>query len=158
MKSVSINNSNIPASQEDMMGTILCATRGGEASHRTQEKVIALAKERGDDLLFLYVVDLHFLDKTAAPIVVDVENDIAEMGEFILLMAKERAAKENVESRILIREGEVIEELEKAALEEEASLIVLGRPIGEGSVFKLAELEQLAERIEADTGIKVRIM
>lgn len=140
------------------MGTILCATRGGEASNRTQDKVIALAKESGDELLFLFVVDLHFLDKTAAPIVVDVENDIAEMGEFILLMAKERAAKEGVESRILIREGEVIEELEKAAIEEEVSLIVLGSPIGEGSVFKLAELEQLAERIEADTGIKVRIM
>ncbi len=140
------------------MGRILCATRGGEASHRTQEKVIALAKERGDELLFLFVVDLHFLDKTAAPIVVDVENDIAEMGEFILLMAKERAAKENVESRILIREGEVLEELAKAALEEEVSLIVLGRPLEEGSVFKLAELEQLAERIEADTGIKVRIL
>lgn len=140
------------------MGTILCATRGGEASHRTQDKVITLAKERGDELLFLFVVDLHFLDKTAAPIVVDVENDIAEMGEFILLMAKERAAKENVESRILIREGEVFDELEKVAIEEEVSMIVLGRPQEEGSVFKLAELEQLAEKIEADTGIKVQIL
>lgn len=140
------------------MGTILCATRGGEASNRTQEKVIALAKERGDDLLFLFVVDLHFLDKTAAPIVVDVKNDIAEMGEFLLLMAKERAANENVEARILIREGELIEELMQAALDEGVSLIVLGRPIGEGSVFKLAELEQLAERMETDTGINVQIL
>ena len=140
------------------MGKILCATRGGEASNRTQDKVVALAKERGDELLFLYVVDLHFLDKTAAPIVVDVKTDIAEMGEFLLLMAKERAAKEGVEARTLCREGEFIDELKKAALEEEVSLLVLGSPISEGSVFKLVELERLAEKIEADTGIKVQIL
>lgn len=140
------------------MGKILCATRGGEASYQTQDKVIALAKERGDELLFLFVVDTHFLDKTAAPIVVDVGNDIAGMGEFLLLMAKERAAKENVEATTTIREGEVFEELQKAALEEEVSMVVLGRPMGEESVFKLDELERLAQQIEADTGIKVQIL
>ncbi len=140
------------------MGKILCATRGGEASYRTQDKVIALAKERGDELLFVFVVDTHFLDKTAAPIVVDVGNDIAGMGEFLLLMAKERASKEDIEARILIREGEVFEELEKAALDEEVSLIVLGKPAGEESLFKLAELQERAERIEADTGIQVQIL
>jgi len=143
---------------EGMMGKILCATRGGEASYHTQDKVIALAKERGDELLFLFVVDTHFLDKTAAPIVVDVGNDIAGMGEFLLLMAKERAAMENVEAATTIREGEVLEELQKAALEEEVSLVVLGRPMGEESVFKLDELERLAQQIEADTGIKVQIL
>ena len=58
------------------MGKILCATRGGEASYRAQDAAIALAKERGDTLLFLYVVDLHFLDKTSGAAVVDVEKDI----------------------------------------------------------------------------------
>jgi nucleotide-binding universal stress UspA family protein len=140
------------------MGKILCATRGGEASYRTQDKVIALAKERGDELLFVYVVDTHFLDKTAAPIVVDVENDIAEMGDFLLLMAKERAAKENVEAATLVREGEVFEELEKTAVEEEVTMIVLGKPTGEGSVFRLTELQQCAENIEADSGIQVHIL
>ena len=140
------------------MGIILCATRGGEASYHTQDKVIALAKEGGDELLFLFVVDLHFLDKTAAPIVVDVKNNITDMGEFLLLMAKERAAKQGVEARTLCREGEVIEELEKAALEEAVSLIALGSPVGEESIFELEQLERLAERIQADTGIEVRIL
>ena len=31
------------------MGIIICATRGGEASERTQEAAIQLAKERGDE-------------------------------------------------------------------------------------------------------------
>ena len=78
------------------MGLILCATRGGEASLRTQNAAIALAKERGDELAFLYIVDLEFLNKTAAPIMVDVENELAELGNFLLLVAKERANEQGV--------------------------------------------------------------
>ena len=43
------------------MKKILCATRGGEASLRTQDAVIAMAQETGATILFLYVVDVEFL-------------------------------------------------------------------------------------------------
>jgi len=140
------------------MGKILCATRGGEASYRTQDAAIALAKERGDTLLFLYVVDLRFLDKTAAPIVVDVGNEVAKMGEFLLLMAKERAAEQGVEAETICREGEFREKLKDAAREEEASLVVLGRPADEESVFQLAGLEAFAAEIESETGVETRLV
>lgn len=140
------------------MGKILCATRGGEASYRTQDKAIALARERGDTLLFLYVVDLRFLDKTAAPIVVDVENEVAKMGRFLLLMAKERTAEQGVEAETICREGEFREELKNAAREEEASLVVLGRPADEESVFQLAGLEAFAAEIESETGVETRLV
>ena len=42
------------------MGPIVCATRGGEASRRTQEMAIALARERGAPLIFFFVVDTNF--------------------------------------------------------------------------------------------------
>jgi nucleotide-binding universal stress UspA family protein len=140
------------------MGKILCATRGGEASYRTQDKAIALAKKRGHTLLFLYVVDLHFLDKTAAPIVVDVGNEVTKMGEFLMLMAKERAAEQGVVAETISRKGEVREEIKEIARKEGVSLVVLGRPAGEGSVFKLAGLEAFAAEIEAETGVETRII
>lgn len=140
------------------MGRILCATRGGEASRRTQDKAIALAREQGDELIFLYVVDIHFLDKTAAPIVVDVENEVAKMGEFLLLMAQERAAQQGVTATAIVRKGEVRDELKKAALEENVSLVVLGRPAGDDSVFQLTSLQNYAAEIEAETGIEARII
>lgn len=140
------------------MGKILCATRGGEASYRTQDAAIALAKERGDTLLFLYVVDLHFLDKTGGSIVVDVGNEVAKMGRFLLLMAKERAAEQGVEADTICRKGNVPEELKNAAREEGASLIVLGRPADEESVFQLADLEAFAAEIESETGVETRII
>jgi nucleotide-binding universal stress UspA family protein len=140
------------------MGKILCATRGGEASYRTQDAAIALAKEQGDTLVFLYVVDLHFLDKTSAPLVVDVEGELAKMGTFLLLMAKERATEQGVAAETIWREGRVREVLKQVARETGASLVVLGRPAGAESAFKLAGLEAFAAEIEAEVGVETRIV
>jgi nucleotide-binding universal stress UspA family protein len=140
------------------VGKILCATRGGEASYRTQDAAIALAEERGDTLLFLYVVDLHFLDKTAGSGVVDVEQEMTKMGQFLLLMAKERAAAQGVEAETTSRKGAFREELKNAACEEEAALVMLGRPADAESVFKLADLEAFAAEIEDETGVEARII
>ena len=139
------------------MGKILCATRGGEASYRTQDAAIELAKERGDTLLFLYVVDLHFLDKIAGAGVVDTEQELTKMGRFLLLIAKERATRRDVEAETAIREGRLREELKNAAREEQASLVVLGRP-AEESVFELADLQAFAAEIESETGVETCIV
>ena len=135
------------------MGAILCPTRGGPESYRNQDKAIALAKERGETLLFLHVFDLHFLDKTAAPIVVDVGDEVQEMGEFMLLMAKERAEEQGVKTRTLSRKGKVLEEIKKVAQEEDVSLILLGRPVGDQSAFELVEVKEFEAEIERETGI-----
>jgi nucleotide-binding universal stress UspA family protein len=139
------------------MGVILCSTRGGPESHRTQDGAIALAKERGDTLIFLYVVDLHFLDKTAAPIVVDIGDEIIQMSEFILLMAKERAKEQGVEAITISRMGEVREAIKNVAVEMDVSLVLLGRPGGEESAFRIADLEEYAAEIERETGIETLI-
>jgi len=140
------------------MGKILCATRGGEASYRTQDAAITLAKERGDELVFLYVVDTSFLDKTAAPIVVDIEGGIEKMGKFLLAMAQERAARQGVEARALCREGRVRQGIKMAAVEEKATTVVLGRPAGETSVFIPEALQSFAKGIESETGVEVVIV
>jgi nucleotide-binding universal stress UspA family protein len=140
------------------MGIILCPTRGGTASHNTQDKAITLAKERGDSLLFLYIVNLHFLDKLAAPIVVDVEDEVHQMGEFLLLIAKERAEEQGVETRTISRKGEVRDEIKKVAQEEKVSLVMFGRPAGDESTFELADLKTFAAEIEKETGIETIIV
>lgn len=140
------------------MGRILCATRGGEASRRTLEKAIAEAKERGDELVLLYIVDIHFLDKTAAQIVVDVENELTRMGEFLLLMAQEKAAHQGVTATTVCRKGKVREELMEAARQENVSLVMLGRPASDESIFQFASLQAFAAQIEAETGVETRIV
>lgn len=140
------------------MGKILCATRGGQASYRTQDAAIALAKELGNELVFLYVADYHFLDKTAAPIVVDVENEVVKMGEFLLLMAQERAAAQGITAQVIVRQGRLRAELVAAAKELGADMIVLGRPLDREAIFDDVALQALATSLQKITGAEVRIL
>lgn len=142
------------------MGRILCATRGGEASRRTQDAAIALAKEQGDDLIFLYVADSSFLNHTAAPLVIDVESRLVKMGEFQLLMAQERAAAQGVSAQTIVREGKLRAELVGAARELEVDLIVLGRSVDrhEQAIFDETGLQAFATSLQTITGAKVRIL
>ncbi|MGD8474557.1 MAG: universal stress protein [Anaerolineae bacterium] len=142
------------------MGRILCATRGGEASRRTQDAAIALAKEQGDELIFLYVADSSFLNQTAAPLVIDVEARLVKMGEFQLLMAKERAAAQGISAQTIVREGKLRAELVGAARELEVDLIVLGHPVDqhEQAVFDETALQAFATSLQAITGTRVRIL
>jgi nucleotide-binding universal stress UspA family protein len=141
------------------MGKILCATRGGEASYRTQDAAIALAQERGDELLFLFVVDTHFLDKGRRAVRPDVvAEEMSHMGEFLLAMAQERAQKQGVAADYLLRRGRFRDELKAAASEESVGLVVLGRPSGEESAFVPADLQAFAAEIEAETGVEAVIV
>jgi len=140
------------------MGKILCSTRGGEASYRAQDAAIALAKEQGDSLIFLYVVDLHFLDKTRRSTIVPVEQEVTKMGKFLLVMAQERAAEQGVTAETICRKGEFHPELANTAREETVSLIVLGRPADGESMFKLTALQTFAAEVERETGVETRII
>lgn len=141
------------------MKKILCATRGGEASRRTQDAVIAMAKEEGAVICFLYVVDVEFLKLTARGVRPDVvATEMERMGEFLLALACERAAEQGVEAEMCLRHGSLVEALESAAQEEGVSAIAFGRPAGPESSFSLTDLEELAARIEQDTGIETRIV
>lgn len=141
------------------MKKILCATRGGEASQKTQDAVIAMAKETGATILFLYVVDVEFLRLTARGVRPDVVSaEMEHMGEFLLALACERAAAQGVEAEACLRHGSLVEALESAAREEGADAIAFGRPAGPDSSFALADLEALAAQIEEDTSIKSYIL
>lgn len=141
------------------MKKILCATRGGEASLRTQDAVIAMAKETGAVILFLYVVDVEFLRLTARGVRPDVViAEMENMGDFLLAMACERAAAQGVEADTCLRHGPLVEALESAARDQGADAIAFGRPAGPDSSFSLVDLQRLAEKIEQDTGVKTYIL
>jgi nucleotide-binding universal stress UspA family protein len=140
------------------MAKILCATRGGAASYRAQDAASKLALERGGELLFLYVVNIEFLDKTARAVRPDiVEAEMEKLGEFLLEMARERAADQGVSAEVILRHGMLPEELAAVAKEQQVDTIVLGRP-AKGSVYSLEELESYATEIEAKTGCQVLVL
>ena len=141
------------------MNKILCATRGGEASQKTQDKVIEMAKETGAKILFLYIVDVEFLKLIARGVRPDVvATEMEHMGEFLLALACERAAAQGVPAEGVLRDGPLVEALESAARDEGADAIAFGRPAGEDSSFTLDDLEALCARIEEATGIQTHIL
>jgi nucleotide-binding universal stress UspA family protein len=141
------------------MGRVLCATRGGKASYRTQDAAIALAKERGDELAFLFVVDVCFLKRSRRAVRPEVViAEMTRMGEFLLQMARERAAVQGLAADVLLRCGRLRAELKTAVREHTADLLVLGKPAGDESVYALRELKDLAANIETETGIQVIIL
>lgn len=140
------------------METILCAIRGGEASYRTQDAAIEIAKERGAELLFLYVVDISFTDKTERAIREDTLNtEMGHMGDFLLDMAVSRAEREGVPARGVVRRGKIQDELIALARESNAAAVVLGKPADEQSYFSQEQLERLAQDIESETAAAVYI-
>jgi nucleotide-binding universal stress UspA family protein len=140
------------------MGKILCATRGGEASQRTQDAAIALAKERGDVLILFYVADISFLNQTAAPVVVDVASRLEKMGHFQLKIAQEKAIAQGVEAQVVVRRGQLRAELIDAAQELGVDLIVLGRPLEREAIFDEDALRQFADLLQEQTEVQVRIL
>lgn len=143
----------------DGMGKILCATRGGEASYRTQDAAIALAQEHGDELLFVFVVDLGFLNKTERAVRPDVvATEMEHLGEFLLVMAQERAQAQNVPASYILRHGEFRDEMIACARQPDVTMVVLGKPVGDESAFVPESLDAFAAEIEAETGTPVRII
>ena len=138
------------------MPTILRPTRGGEASFPNQDRAIAIAKERGADLLFLYVSNVHFLDRVASPVLVDVEAKLDELGEFLLTMAQERAENAGVRARTTTRRGQFRPALEDVIKEhEEITTVVLGRAAGGTGVLPSGYLEDLAQKLVSEPGVEV---
>jgi nucleotide-binding universal stress UspA family protein len=141
------------------MTTILRPTRGGEASYSNQDRAITLAKERDADLLLLYVSNVHFLDLRAGPVLVDVEAELDEMGEFLLAMAQERAEKAGVRARTLVLRGVFREALQQVLQEhEEISTVVLGAAIEGTSVTPAGYMEDLAQWCYAEFGVEVIVV
>ena len=139
------------------MPGIICAVRGGPDSQPTIEKAISLALEVEMPLYFLYIVNLDFLSHTQVSRVSTISEEMAEMGEFILLSAQEKAKKHGVDAEGVIRNGKVREEIVNLAVENGADYVVLGLPQGqeEKDIFAADRIRDFGDLIEEQSGAKV---
>lgn len=141
------------------MGTIVCATRGGQGSRAVQLAAIERAKETGERLVFLYVVDVHLIEEYDEALSGAMHAEFQWLGEALLRVAQQRAEREQVEAEIAIREGVVRDEIEAFLRESDAAVLMLGAPRGTTpTVFGDDAIERFASTIEKDTGVAVKIV
>ncbi len=108
---------------------IVCATRGGEESQRTEERATQVARESRAALTFLYVVNPELPEAYTAKFCLELVNEgLADIGRVVLEMAQRRAAAQGVTAKTALRQGQVHEEI-AAYMEEHPTvdLLVLGR-------------------------------
>ena len=137
-----------------MSNIILCPTRGGKGSYPNQDRAIAIAKERGAEVLFLFITNVQFLGLTAAPKLIDIENEMDEMGEFMLAMAQERAEKADVNAATLVQRGQFREVLIDVIEEHQIETVVLGSSAGGTGMVTAEYVHDLVHEIRGKTGVE----
>ena len=133
---------------------ILCPTRGGRSSYPNQDLAIELAKKRQADLLFLYVSNVRFLGMIASPVVVDVETELDEMGDFLLTMAQERAEKAGVHADTTVRRGAFQEVLHEVIHEYPINTVVLGSSTAGTGITTPEFVQSLVAAMSDETGLE----
>jgi nucleotide-binding universal stress UspA family protein len=142
------------------MGPIVCATRGGEAGRRTQERAIALAKERGEELIFLCVFDPAFAGELNDALADAVVAEQQWLGRALLGIAQARAREQGVEARAVVRSGPVLETIEDFLCESGASTLVIGEPRVDSalSAFHPDRVRTCAEHVEQETSVEALVV
>ena len=137
------------------MGPVVCATRGGEASRRTQERAVALAKERGARLIFLCVVDPDFAAQKDEALKEAVRGELRRLARSLLSIAKTRAREQGVEAETAVRFGPVWPTIEGFLQEVGAATLVIGAPRAGDEPTSAAGIEQFVEEVRQTTGAEV---
>jgi nucleotide-binding universal stress UspA family protein len=141
------------------MATVLYPTRGGDSTHRNQDWACTLARERGARLVFLYVSNVSFLDRLGGTARIEIlEEELDELGEFLLVMAQERAERNGVESERVVRHGQFRLALAEVIEEYEVTTLVLGRPAQDKANTTVEYISQAAQSMAADFGIEVVVV
>jgi nucleotide-binding universal stress UspA family protein len=139
---------------------IVCATQGGEASRRTQERAIDLAKEQGAELIFLYVVDPSFVGPVDASLVEPLKEEMVWLGRALLRIAQGRAHKQGVAAQEVVLQGPVRRSIKDYLHQVGAGTLVIGAPrtSAMSQAFTLEGIQHFAQSVRQETDVEVVIV
>jgi nucleotide-binding universal stress UspA family protein len=142
------------------MGLIVCATRGGEAGRRTQERAIDLAKERGTELTFLCVFDPGFAASLNSALSAAVVEEQQWLGRTLVSVAQARARERGVTAGAVVLSGVVLDSIEDFLCESEASVLVIGEAKVDStlSAFRHGTVQSWARHVEQNTSVEVVVV
>ena len=141
------------------MKTILYTTRGGQTSYLNQDAVIALAREGKAKLIFLYVSNVQFLEKLGyVSHTKVVEEELEDLGEFLLAMACERAEKAGWKAEAVVRQGVFMEAVNEVIREHQVDTFVIGAPGSTNAVTTTEFLQNLIQEIKDINHIEVLVI
>jgi nucleotide-binding universal stress UspA family protein len=142
------------------MGAIVCATRGGGASYRTQERATALAKERDEELVFLCVVDDSFAGPLDERLAAALDDELKRLGRSLLNIAEVRARERGVSSRTVCISGPVWDGIKGYLEKANASTLVIGssRSGVRHQAFDSGDVDGFAEMLRQTLDLEVIVV
>jgi nucleotide-binding universal stress UspA family protein len=132
------------------------ARRRSQSPHRA----IALARETGAPLIFLFVADTNFAQPSNSSLADALADELERLGRGLLYIARSRAEEQDVSAEMVVRHGAIRQAIVEFLHEVQASALVLGAP-GTGTekkAFSPGELPQFAQEINASTGVEVIVV
>jgi nucleotide-binding universal stress UspA family protein len=139
---------------------ILCAVRGRPESRETVTHAIDLALKHECLLTFVHITDAEFMGlatPTLSKLKV-INQQLEEMGEFMMLILTDRATRRGVsQTNYIVRKGNTKKELLEVINQTQADLLVIGRPVGRrgSDLFKPDEFSDFMAVLERETGIRI---
>jgi nucleotide-binding universal stress UspA family protein len=142
------------------MQPIVCATQGGEASRRTQERAIDLAKEQGAELIFLYVVDPSFVGPVDDSLIEALKDEMARLGRALLSIARGRARQQGLTAQAVVIHGPLQQSIVGYLRQVGASTLVIGTPqtSAMSQAFTLEGIQCFAQSVRQETGVEVVVV
>jgi len=138
----------------------VCAPQGGEASRRTQERAIDLAKEQGAELIFLCVVDPSLVGPVDASLVETLKEEMAWLGRALLRIAQGRAHRQGVTAQEVVLHGPVRRSIKDYLHQVGAGTLVIGAPRTGGApqVFTPEGIQQFAQAVRDEMDVEVVVV
>ncbi len=141
---------------------IVCGVTGSEASLNAASHAARMAKERNAQLVYVFAIDLRFLDGMAIELSGHVAAEaLRQVGATILERAASVAHAYAVTPKNVLREGPVLQVLKDVVREERATVLVIGRDphsFFEKVVFKRDWVEDHIQELKAETGVDVVVV
>jgi nucleotide-binding universal stress UspA family protein len=142
------------------VGCILCAVRGGNASQRTIERALEVARERAARLVFLYVIDAEFLGYATVGRPSVMLRELRTTGEFTMNILIKRLRDEGIDADAVVRTGDVRRQIIESVRWQDADLLIIGQPAKSPgrSTFTPTSLKKYVADVKAKTGVEVLIV
>lgn len=141
------------------MTRIVCATRAGEGSRAVQMAAIREAKETGQHLVFLYIVESRYYESVDEAMRPFVRGELYWFAKTLLRIAENRAKTAGIIPELVTREGLVQDEITKFVNNSPTSALFLGTPRQHKSnTFDSEAIDRFTLSLQDMTGVPVRIV
>lgn len=141
------------------MTRIVCATRAGEGSRAVQMAAIHEAKDTGQPLIFLYIVESRYYETVDEIMRPFIRAELYWMAKTLVRIAENRARIAGVFPELVTREGLVQTEISKFVNEVPTSSLFLGAPRPHKSnTFDSEAIDLFSLALQDTTGVPVKIV